>query len=134
MSTLIKALFSRGLIAPSALLRTILLLALLALTLTLGYSVLRQFGYDARTITVTDMKTGQAKTYRLVSVLPRDAIPAITNPSFAPAREAKLWMERTEQVIGLEIGGENKAYPINVLSRHEIVDDVVGGKPVAVTW
>ena len=131
---MIKALFSRGLIAPSALLRTILLLALLALTLTLGYSVLRQFGYDARTITVTDMKTGQAKTYRLVSVLPRDAIPAITNPSFVPAREAKLWMERTEQVIGLEIGGENKAYPINVLSRHEIVDDVVGGKPVAVTW
>ena len=37
-------------------------------------------------------------------------------------------------VIGLEIQSEAKAYPINVLSRHEIVNDVVGGKPVAVTW
>ena len=43
-------------------------------------------------------------------------------------------MDPTEQVLGLSIGGEHHAYPISVLSRHEIVNDVVGGQPVAVTW
>lgn len=39
-------------------------------------------------------------------------------------------------VIGVEIGGESRAYPINMLSRpdHHVVDDVLGGQPIAVTW
>ena len=43
-------------------------------------------------------------------------------------------MRDGEQVIGLDIGGQVKAYPINILSRHEIVNDVVGVTPLAVTW
>ena len=43
-------------------------------------------------------------------------------------------MVPTEFVIGLSIDGESKAYPVNILSRHEIVNDVVGGVPVAVTF
>ena len=43
-------------------------------------------------------------------------------------------MRPEELVIGLSINGDSRAYPINILSRHEIVNDVVGGKPVAVTW
>ena len=39
-----------------------------------------------------------------------------------------------EQVQGLSVNGDNRAYPIRMLSRHEIVNDVVGGEPVAVTW
>jgi len=37
-------------------------------------------------------------------------------------------------VIGLSINGDHRAYPINILSTHEIVNDVVGGQLVAVTW
>jgi hypothetical protein len=37
-------------------------------------------------------------------------------------------------VIGLEINGESRAYPLRILSAHEIVNDKVGGKPVAVTY
>ena len=37
-------------------------------------------------------------------------------------------------MLGISIDGEHKAYPVTMLSRHEIVNDVVGGEPVAVTW
>ena len=60
--------------------------------------------------------------------------PCYEGIKFVSSTEAQAWMTPSEQVIGLEIEGETKAYPINMLSRHEIVDDVVGGKPVAVTW
>ena len=112
----------------------IVLLLAIAVALTLGYGVMRQLGYDARTIQVVDMETNEVRSFRVVTVLPRDAISAITDPSFVPAAEAIQWMHNSERVIGLEIGGEAKAYPINILSRHEIVNDVVGGKSVAVTW
>ena len=114
--------------------RVVPLLFLIAAGLTLGFMMLRQLGYDSKKIQVVDMKTGEARSFRIVTVLPRDAIPAINNPTFVPALEAIQWMDSKEQVIGLEIGGEAKAYPINTLSRHEIVNDVVGGEPVSITW
>ncbi len=43
-------------------------------------------------------------------------------------------MTPTELVLGLSIDGDHRAYPLNLLSRHEIVNDTVGGEPVAVTW
>ena len=43
-------------------------------------------------------------------------------------------MDADEQVLRLSINGEHRAYPIRMLSRHEIVNDVAGGVPVAVTW
>ena len=43
-------------------------------------------------------------------------------------------MTPSERVIGVSINGESRAYPLNLLSRHEIVNDTVGGKAIAVTW
>ena len=43
-------------------------------------------------------------------------------------------MEPSERVIGVSVNGEHRAYSLNLLSRHEIVNDIVGGKPIAVTW
>ena len=74
------------------------------------------------------------KTLEIVTLLGFDAIPAIVEPRFVSAAEAEAWMLPDEQVLALSINGESRAYPINVLSRHEIVNDVVGGVPVAVTW
>lgn len=67
---------------------------------------------------------------------PRDGIRSIDSPRFLTAQEAEQRGEMvpTEFVIGLSISGESKAYPVNVLSRHEIANDTVGGVPVAVTF
>ena len=72
--------------------------------------------------------------YRIVTLLPPDAIPAISDPSFVSAEEADDQYEHDELVLGVEIDGDARAYSIPLLSRHEIVNDVVGGKPIAVTW
>jgi len=68
------------------------------------------------------------------SLLSRDSIKAIDDPHFLPGIEAAHFMFPDEQVIGLEINGDIRAYPIPVLSAHEIVNDVVGGEDIAVTW
>ncbi len=70
----------------------------------------------------------------LVTLLGFDGIPAILDPEFVSAEDAERWMDADEQVLGLSINGESRAYSIKMLSRHEIVNDVVGGEAVAVTW
>ena len=69
----------------------------------------------------------------IVTVLPKDAIPAILSPSFEEARKA-TWLQGKQYVVGVETGGNSRAYPVPTLSRHEIVNDKVGGEPIAVTW
>lgn len=72
----------------------------------------------------------------------RDAIPAIDHPLFVSADDERLrrrWRRSVEDigrllVIGYEHGGDARAYPIALLARHELVNDVVGGKPVTVGW
>lgn len=72
--------------------------------------------------------------YKIITLLGFDAIPAILSPEFVGVDVAEEWMSEDEQVIGLSINGDNRAYSIPMLSRHEIVNDVVGGEPVALTW
>ena len=62
---------------------------------------------------------------------PRDGIPPIDNPKFLPKND-EIGLE--EPVIFLEINNEAKIYPIQVLTWHEIVNDEIGGVPVAVTF
>jgi Protein of unknown function (DUF3179) len=71
----------------------------------------------------------------IVTLLPKDAIPAIRDPKtlLVPAGEVKGARD-TDQVLGVAIGGERRAYPIPFLSWHEIVNDTVGGVPIAATW
>lgn len=65
---------------------------------------------------------------------PPDGIPAIDAPSFVPIDEADAWLTETEPVVYLDLGGEVHAYPVQVMIWHEIVNDTVGGVPVAVTY
>lgn len=62
-----------------------------------------------------------------------DAIPAIDEPQFVPASEARF-MRDDEPVVGVVAGGVAKAYSTWHLDHHEIVNDTLAGKPVAVTW
>ena len=70
----------------------------------------------------------------IVTVLAKDAIPAIRSPEFVDAAGAEAWMNADEPIIGVEIDGDARAYPVAMLSRHEIVNDTVGGAPIAATW
>ena len=64
---------------------------------------------------------------------PKDGIPSIDDPKFAEISDSRF-MSDSDTVIGLEINGEVKAYPIFILVWHEIVNDNVGGVPVSVTY
>ncbi len=64
---------------------------------------------------------------------PPDGIPAIDEPRFQRAG-AVTWLGDTEPVLALTLGGETRGYPVQVMTWHEIVNDTVGGIPVAVTY
>ena len=66
------------------------------------------------------------------TLLPFDAIPAITDPQFVSADAAKL--DADAPVIGVTFNGESHAYSLYLLNGHEIVNDVVGGMNIATTW
>jgi len=63
----------------------------------------------------------------------RDGIRAIDAPSFASPSATRV-VEGNTPVIGIEIDGDARAYPVQLLEYHQIVNDVVGGVPVAVTY
>ncbi|MHC4564004.1 MAG: DUF3179 domain-containing protein [Planctomycetota bacterium] len=65
---------------------------------------------------------------------PRDGIPSLDAPQFVSPDEAQAWLTDNEPVIALEIEGEARAYPLQILTWHEIVNDIVADVPVAVTF
>ncbi|MGH9952693.1 MAG: DUF3179 domain-containing protein, partial [Nitrososphaeraceae archaeon] len=65
---------------------------------------------------------------------PRDGIPSIDNPKFVSVQEADEFIKDNEFVVGLNINGDIRVYPLQILVWHEIVNDNVGGVPVAVTY
>ena len=65
---------------------------------------------------------------------PKDGIPAIDNPRFVTVEEAAAWLGAQEPVVLVEVGEAAKAYPLQVLTWHEIVNDEVGGVPVSITF
>ena len=65
---------------------------------------------------------------------PKDGIPAIDHPQFEEVSTAQSWLSERDPVIVFEHEGDVRAYPLAILIWHEIVNDVVGGKPVAVTF
>jgi hypothetical protein len=70
----------------------------------------------------------------LVDAAGFDGIPSVNDPVVLTAARADGPLSDTEQVMLVEHGGVARAYPVRSLIRHEIVNDVVGGLPVAVTW
>lgn len=65
---------------------------------------------------------------------PRDRIPPIDDPDFVSVAEAGDWPDDREPGIALTVAGTSRFYPLSILTRHEIVNDVVEGRPVAVTF
>ncbi|MCL6552937.1 MAG: DUF3179 domain-containing protein [Firmicutes bacterium] len=65
---------------------------------------------------------------------PKDGIPAIDRPQFVTVADAGQWLRPREPVIVFERGTDARAYPLQILIWHEIVNDTVGGVPVVVTF
>lgn len=131
-----------------------------ALVLVFGVFVARRAGLFADTVTVsgtsaafTDSGEGfrraegpapgeldgqtpdeVSRDLRIVTLLPKDGIPAIFDPTFVTAREADEWLRADDQVIGVSVNGEHRAYGTAFLSNREVVNDTVGGRPIMVTW
>jgi hypothetical protein len=63
---------------------------------------------------------------------PRDGIPPIDDPKFVLARDHSL--PDTEPVVGVYLNGQYRAYPLRVLTWHEIVNDDIDGTPITVTF
>jgi hypothetical protein len=64
---------------------------------------------------------------------PKDGIPAIDNPRFHRVRDVDFLQDR-EPVVAVTVDGRSRAYPIEILMWHEIVNDTIGDVPVAVTF
>ena len=65
---------------------------------------------------------------------PRDGIPALFNPVYASETKADGLLDPDERVLGVEINGVARAYPIRILSWHELVNDQIGGIHYLVSW
>ena len=77
---------------------------------------------------------GQTPEFRPIQVVP--AFPAITQFPVKNVREAGGSLNPTELVLGVTVGKESRAYPINMLTgpQREILNDSLGGKAIAATW
>lgn len=83
----------------------------------------------------TDFSRTAVGLAEIRSVIGKDRIPAIDRPKFVPVAEVlSMGLGQQEPVISLSISGDARAYPLRVLTWHEIVNDTVGGTPVAVTY
>lgn len=65
---------------------------------------------------------------------PPDGIPPIDNPQFVSVSAADAWLNDVEPVLVVDVNGDVRAYPIQIMMWHEIVNDTVGGVPLAVTY
>ncbi len=70
----------------------------------------------------------------LIPGAPRDGIPPLSAPAFIPVAEADAIYSENSPVIQFELGEDVRAYPLEIMTWHEIVNDVVGGVPVVVTF
>lgn len=64
----------------------------------------------------------------------RDGIPPLDNPPFDNQQIADLWLQPQSPVIVVQIGSVARAYPLAILTRHEIVNDLLDDTPIAVTF
>jgi hypothetical protein len=65
---------------------------------------------------------------------PRDGIPPVDEPKPTSQADAEAWLSEREPVLVVEVADQVRAYPVQILVWHEIVNDMLGGRPIAVTY
>jgi hypothetical protein len=82
----------------------------------------------------TDFSQHSVPYDEISEVLSKDRIAAIDEPKVVSIEEANGWLVAREPVLAVQIGEEARAYPLQILMWHEIVNDTVGGVAVAATY
>jgi hypothetical protein len=93
------------------------------------------YGFDLTTCLVPQNQIAPAMKYR-------DMVPVLDNPRHAAAaaiqeinaQQHGKYLVSSDQVVGVQIDGASRAYPISVLNVHDIINDTLGGRPIAVTY
>jgi hypothetical protein len=98
--------------------------AFLATAMLLMFSMVTGFNTDNAIVPQNEILSGGP---------PKDGIPALLEPRFVPAEKAD-YLSPDDQIIGVAIGNEARAYPIKILNWHEAVNDTVGGQPLVATF
>ena len=95
---------------------------------TFETDILREtFGFDEATpgtVDLADLHQGCPA---------RDCIPSIDRPRFVGAADADFLAD-DDLVLAIEVDTDARAYPTRILNYHEIVNDIVAGRPLAITW
>ena len=81
--------------------------------------------WDNRSVDISEIISGG---------VPKDGIPPIDSPKYVSVDEAREWLGNREPVVAVTVSGEARAYPLQILTYHEIVNTSIGGKPVTVTF
>jgi hypothetical protein len=120
LSKLIPTFTSRWLIYP------LLVILLYPLMQTSVYSMMRMNGFVIDQSLVPESEIHQGGP-------PRDGIPSIDNPVFTSPDQA-AFLKEDDRVLGLRFNGVSKAYAVNILNHHELVNDVFNQHPVVVSF
>ena len=94
-------------------------------TLLLAVPVHADWDFSRHSIPVNEIQGGGP---------PRDGIPALFDPEYISASTADKLLQPDEKVLGLTLNGVSRAYPIRIMSWHELVNDEIAGTPYLVSW
>ncbi len=64
----------------------------------------------------------------------REQFPALTDPQFVTTDEANAWLPDEARILGVKVNNQVKVYPIDLLIRHEVVNDTIAGHPIAACY
>ena len=81
-----------------------------------------------------DITTFRLDPSRLHHGKGREHFQSLIQPEFVTAKQADEWLEDDKRVLAVKIGKEVKAYPLDILLRHEVVNDIVGGRPILASY
>lgn len=129
----------------SALLMLLIVWRLLGPRLAGGLPQLRGDGSDPASYGF-DLGSCLVPREQIVASVPVDYLPALTNPAVLNGADVEAFNREQreryhrkflvsgDRVIGVELNGQARAYPLNVLNWHEVVNDEVGGIALCVTY
>ncbi|MBB6459990.1 DUF3179 domain-containing (seleno)protein [Flammeovirga kamogawensis] len=82
----------------------------------------------------TDLSRTTISLYEFEALTPRSAFQSIDNPRFYNEETSKEYYDANENVVVVSAGREYKAYPLEFLIFHQVINDRIGGVPIAVTY
>jgi len=111
-----------------------LLTLLIALVIPLSTVAQLQNPRDVEYVWKTDTTNRNVELSEITMLLPQKSFPIIDFPAFVGKKEAVDMFFEHEPVISVEVNGRAKAYPLNMLTMHEMSNDTLGGVPILPTY